>query len=130
MQVVDHQHVDAAQRLLEGQRRLRLQRRHEAVHELLGGEIKHLALAARVAGPRHRLQQMGLAEADAGVDVKRIEHHGVAATALGHLTRGGMRQRIGPADDKASESQARIERRAAQRVMTGGDRRGRGRGGR
>ena len=63
LQVVDHQHVDAAQRLLEGERRLRAQRRDEAVHELLGGEIEHLAVGAVVAGPGGRLQQMRLAEA-------------------------------------------------------------------
>ena len=126
LQIVDHQHVDAAQRFLEGQRGLRLQRGDEAVHEFLGGEIQHLALAAGIAGPGHRLQQMGLAEADAGMDVERVEHHAVAAAAFGDLARGGMRQRVGAADHEASEGQARIERRAAERVMAGGYRRGRG----
>ena len=79
LQVVDHQHVDAAQRLLEGERRLGAQRRDEAVHELFGGEVEHLALGAVVAGPGGRLQQMRLAEADAGVDVERVEHHRLAA---------------------------------------------------
>jgi hypothetical protein len=67
LQVVDHEHIDAAQRFLERQRGLRFQRRDEAVHELLGGEVKHLAFAARITGPRHRLQQMGFAKSDAGV---------------------------------------------------------------
>ncbi len=126
LQIVDHEHVDAAQCLLERQRCLRFERGDEAVHELLGGEIKHLALGARVAGPCHRLQQMGFAEADAGVDVERIEHHGIAAPAFGDLTRGGVRQRVGAADHETCECQARIERRAAQRIMAGGHRRGRG----
>ena len=34
--------VDAAQRFLEGERRLRLQRGDEAVHEFFGGEIRTL----------------------------------------------------------------------------------------
>ena len=44
LQIVDHQHVNAAQRFLEGERRLRLERGDEAVHEFFGGEIQHLAL--------------------------------------------------------------------------------------
>ncbi len=44
LQVVDHEHVDAAQRFLEGKRGLVLQRGDEAVHELLGGEIEHAAI--------------------------------------------------------------------------------------
>ena len=64
---------------------------------------------------------------DTGVDIERVEHHGIAAPALGDLTRRRMRQRVGTADDKARKGQARIERRAAERVMIGGDWRGRGR---
>ena len=127
LQIVDHEHVDAAQRFLERQRRLRLQRGDEAVHELLGGEIEHLALAAGIAGPRHRLQQMGFAEADAGVNVERVEHHGIAAASFGDLARGRMGQRVGAADHEACKGQARVERRAAERIMAGGNRRGRGR---
>ena len=112
-----------AQRVLECERVLRPQRGHEAVHELFGGEIKHLALGARVAGPGERLQQMRLAEPDAGMDVERIEHHGVAAPPLRDLFGGGVRERVGAADDEGLEGQARIERRAAESVMHGRDRR-------
>ncbi len=66
-------------RFLVGDRLLALQRRDEAVHEAFGGEVQHLAVAVGVAGPGDRLQQMRLAEADAGMDVERIEHHEVAA---------------------------------------------------
>ena len=127
LQIVDHQHVDAAQRLLECQRGLRLEGRNEAVHEFLGGEIKHLAFAAGVAGPCHRLQQMGFAETNAGVDIERIEHHAVAAPAFRDLACRRMRQRVGAADDETAEGQARIERRTAERVMAGRYRRDRGR---
>jgi hypothetical protein len=85
LQVVDHQHVDAAQRLLEGERRLRLQRRDEAVHEFLGGEIEHLALAAPNCRPRSPPAADGFCRADAGVDVERVEHHGIAAAAFRDL---------------------------------------------
>ena len=127
LQIVDHQHVDAAQRLLEGERGLRLQRGDEAVHEFFGGEVEHLALAARIAGPGDGLQQMGLAEPDAGMNVERVEHHGIAAPPFRDLARRGMGQRVGAADDEASEGQSRIERRAAERVMAGGNRCDRGR---
>ncbi len=69
---------------------------------------------------------MGFAKPDAGVDVKRIEHHGIAAPPLRDLARRGVGQRVGAADDETSECQARIERRAAERVMAGGHRRDRG----
>ncbi|MGY2931520.1 hypothetical protein ACVWZ6_001122 [Bradyrhizobium sp. GM6.1] len=70
---------------------------------------------------------MRLAEADTRMDVERIEHDGIAATTLGDLTRSRMRQRVGTADDEARKRQARIERRAAECIMIGRDRRGRGR---
>jgi hypothetical protein len=69
---------------------------------------------------------MGFAKPDAGVDVERVEHHAVAAPSLSDLTRCGVGQRVGAADDETSEGQARIERRAAERVMVGGHRRDRG----
>ena len=70
---------------------------------------------------------MRLAEPDAGMDVERVEHHGIAAASFGDLTCCGMRQRVGAADDEACKGQARIERRAAERIMIGGDWRGRSR---
>src|SRR5664279_4962718 len=96
---------------------LRAQRRDEAVHEFLGGEIEHLALACGISGPGDRLEQMRLAEADAGMDVERIEHHRVATLAGGHLLGGGLRKRVGAADHEGLEGQAGIERRAAERLM-------------
>ena len=117
LQVVDHQHVDAAQRFLEGDRGLRLERRHEAVHEFLGGQIQHLALGDAVAGPRDRLQQMRLAEAHAGMDVERVEHHRLAAPRQGDLLRCRMGERVGAADRESIEHQPRIERRATERIM-------------
>ena len=65
---------------------------------------------------------MGLAEADAGVNVERIEHHRIATTSFGDLARRRVRQRVGAADDKACKGQARIERRAAERIVIGGNR--------
>ena len=123
LQIVDHQHVDAAQRLLERERRLGAQRRDEPVHELLGREVEHLAVGALVAGPGDGLEQVGLAETDAGMDVERIEHHRLATARRRHLFRRGMRQRVGAADDEAFECQPQVERRTAERVVPAGNRR-------
>ena len=54
------------------------------------------------------------------MDVERIEHHRVAALAGGHLLGGGLRQRVGAADHEGVEGQARVERRAAERLVPGG----------
>jgi hypothetical protein len=91
--------------------------RNEAVHEFLGGEIQNLALAHGVPGPGDRLQQVRLAEPDAGMDVKRIEHHRVAALGGGHLLGGGLGERVGAADHEGLEGQPGVERRAAERLM-------------
>jgi hypothetical protein len=60
---------------------------------------------------------VGLAQADAGMDVEWIEHHRIAATRGRDLLGGRVRERVGVADRKRLESQARIERRAAERLV-------------
>ena len=70
---------------------------------------------------------MGFAEADAGVNVERVEHHGIAAASFSDLARGRMGQRVGAADHEACKGQARVEWRAAERIMAGGYRRRRSR---
>ena len=96
---------------------MRAQGRHKAVHELLGGEIENFALTCGISRPGDGLQQMRLAQADAGMDVQWIEHHRVAAPGGRHLLGGGMGQRIGAADHEAVEAQAGVEWRAAERLM-------------
>ena len=103
LQIVDDQDVDAAQRLLERHRGLAAQRRHEAVHEPLGREVEHLAVGLGVAGPRDRLQQMRLAEADAGMDEQRVEHHRIVAARDRDLLGGRVRERVGAPDDERVE---------------------------
>src|SRR5262249_12689910 len=63
---------------------------------------------------------MRLAEPDAGVDVQRIEHHGVAALGAGDLLGGRVSESIRSADDKGVERQARIEWGSAKRLMHAG----------
>jgi hypothetical protein len=122
LEVVDHQDIDGAQRVLECDRILGPQGGHEAIHELLGGEVQHLALGAGIARPSQRLQQMRLAEANSGMDVEWVEHDHVAAPRLGDLLGGGVRQRVGASDHEGLEGQARVERRAAERLVHGRDR--------
>ncbi len=73
LRVVEDQEVDRPQPLLEGDRGLRLQRRHEAVHELLGRQIDRRSALCGRGCVRHRLQQVGLAEADRRMEEQRAE---------------------------------------------------------
>ena len=71
LHVVDDEQVDAAQALLEGERRLRLQGGDEAVHEAVGREIDHPApLRAHLVADG--MQKMRLAEADARMEIERV----------------------------------------------------------
>ena len=56
LEVIDHQNVDGAQRILEGECILRPQRGDKAVHEPLSGKIKHLSLGRAVSSPGDRLK--------------------------------------------------------------------------
>ena len=61
-----------------------LQRRDEAEHEVLGGEVEHLPARLRQPrGARRRLQEVGLAAPDAGMDVERVELRRLARRGLG-----------------------------------------------
>ena len=110
LQVVDHQDADTTERFLEGESGLRAERRYKAVHELLGREVEYLALACCISRPGDSLQKVRLAEADAGMNIQRIEHHGVAALRARDLFRRGMRERIRAADDEKVEGQAWVKR--------------------
>ena len=74
LHVVDQQNVDLAQLVLEGESIARPQGLHEARHEPLGGEIEDLRLGLPLLHvPGNRVQQMGLAQADAAVNEERVE---------------------------------------------------------
>src|SRR5215217_8516555 len=117
LQIVNDEHVDASQRLLEGEGGLRFQRRHETVHEFLGGEVEDASIRNAVAGPRDRLQQMGLAEPDAGMDVEWVEHHRFAAPRQSDLLGRRMSECVRASDHECIESEPRVERRTAERLM-------------
>ena len=59
------------------------------------------------------VQEVGLAEADAGVEVERIVER-LAALVPGDAVGGGMGERVRAADDEALEGETRIERRAGE----------------
>ena len=110
LDVVDHQHVDRAEHLLEAHGVLEAQRLDELVHELLGREVDHLARRVLAADlPGDRVHQVGLAEPDAAVEEQRVERRrGELGDALG----GGERELVGLADDEVLEGAARVERGA------------------
>ena len=110
LHVIDHQHVDRAELLLEGHDVLLPQRADELVHELLGREIDHPALRrALLDMPGDGMHQMGLAEPDPAIEEQRVEGHGAR---LGDALRCGMGELVRLADDEILEGEARIERRA------------------
>ena len=116
LQVVDHQHVDAAEVLLELHRRLAADGGDEAVHELLG---RHVGDRDRVAGavrqfPGDGVHQVGLAQADAAIQEQRIEAG--AGRTFGHAARAGVGKLVRLADDETFEREARIERRGEIRT--------------
>ena len=57
------------------------------------------------------------------MNVERVEHHRIAPPRRRHLLGRRMGERIGAADRERFEGQARIERRAAERLMGARDRR-------
>ena len=117
LDVVDHQHVGRAEQLLEPQGVPAAQRLDELIHELLGGQVHHLARGVLAADlPGDGVHQVGLAEPDAAVKEQRVERRdGQLGDALGR--REGELVRL--ADDEVLERAARIKRGADLRV--GGD---------
>jgi hypothetical protein len=113
LHVVDHQHVDRAELLLERDGVLEAQCLHELVHELLGGEVDH--------PPRRRvppdlpcdgMHQMRLAEADAAIEEQRVERRAAAGRRRFRDAAGrGVGELVRLADDKILEGEARVERR-------------------
>jgi hypothetical protein len=70
LEVVDQQHVDGLEIVLEGDGVAVLQGGDEMVHEALRGEIEHLDVGAGLAdAPRDGVEQVGLALARRGMDV-------------------------------------------------------------
>ena len=90
LHIIHHQHVDRAEQFLEIHDLLVAQGLHEAIHELLGGQIQHAQMRlARLKFMRNRVHQVGFAQTDAAVKEQRVE--GDRAT-FGHTAGGGMGQ--------------------------------------
>ena len=86
LHVVDHQHVDRAELLLEGHGVLVAQRADELVHELFGRQVDDPAARLALADvPGDGVHQVGLAEPDAAIEEQRVERHASA-----------LRRRAGP----------------------------------
>jgi hypothetical protein len=103
LHVIDHQHVDGPEHLLEADRVLFAQRADEAVHELLGRQIQDVGLGeVRLKLPRDGVHQVRLAQAHAAIEEERVERDIVA---FGDAARGGMGQFVGLADDEGLEGE-------------------------
>ncbi len=117
LHVVDHQHVDGAELLLEGDRVLVPERPDELVHELLGREVDDRARGVALADvPGDGVHEMGLAEADAAIEEERVERHRVR---FGDAPGCGMGELVRLADHEVLEGEARIERGGEARAHVG-----------
>ena len=122
LRVVENEEVNCSQPLLEGDRGLGLERGDETVHESLGGQIDDRAPLAR-GGMRDPLEEMGLAEADRRMDVKRTKGGRPAPVVVGHALGGVKGEFVRPPDLEGREGQPPIEGRAGQSIAKGGRRR-------
>ena len=111
LDVVNDQHVDGAELFLEGDRRLRLQRGDEAIHEFLGCQIDDPA-TGHAGAMRDRLKQMRLAQANGGVEIKRIVDGLRFRRRAGNAFCRRMSQLVGLADNEIREGETAIQRRA------------------
>ncbi len=117
LHVVDEEEIDGAKLLLERRGVAGLESLREAVHETLRRQVQHLCVRiARLHFPRHRMQEMRLAHADASVNIKRIVLQRLIGRAFGDLKRGGVRQPVRRADHEGLEGIARVERRALESI--------------
>ncbi len=115
LHVVDHQHVDRAEQLLEAHDLAFAKRLHEAVHELLGREVKHPKLG--VPGlklVRDGVHQMGLAQPDTTIKEQRVERD---RPTFCHAPGSGMGKLVRFAHDKAVKRETGIESGALEFVV-------------
>ena len=112
LQVIDHQHIDAAKLFLELHRRLAADCGDEAIHEFFGRHVSDRDRLRAVLAPQFPgdgMHQVGLAQADAAVQEQRIEAD--ARRLFGDAARAGIGKLIGLADDEVIEREPRIEHR-------------------
>ena len=121
LDIVDHQHVDAAELLLERHRVLETQRTNELIHELFGGKVDHAPIRlAHPEMPRDRVHEVRLAQTHAAIEEQRVEGDLIG---LGHPAGRCVRELVRLADDEILEREARVERRAEGVAVIGGHRR-------
>ena len=107
LDVVDHQHVNRAKLVLEGDRVLGPERAHELVHEFFGRQIDDPALGIAGANfPSNGMHQVGLAKAHGPIKEQRIEWH---AAGFGDAPGGGVGQLVRLADHEVLEGEPSVQ---------------------
>ena len=102
--------------LLQRERAVVADRGSEAPHEVFGGQINDARTRTITDGfVGDRLQQVGLAEADRGMNVKRVEAHGVRR-GLGNGLGSGESNAVRRAFNEGIEGVALVKRRADART--------------
>jgi hypothetical protein len=107
LDVIDQQHVGAAQAFLEGGGRTVLHGAHEGRQEAFGGQIDDLRIRAQALGlPGDGVQQVGLAVAIGAAEEDRVE---MAVGPAGGLAGDGQGEGIALALDEAVEGQTVLQ---------------------
>ena len=95
LQIINQQHVDGLEIVLERQGIAHLQRRHEVVHEAFRGDVKHLPVRVQIAdAPSNGVDQVGFAEAGRRMNKQRVEAHRCAGAGLCDAHGGRMGQGV------------------------------------
>ena len=85
-EIVDQQHVDVAEPLLEGQRIGRAKRFDELIAEAFSRQIKHLRVrCALLHFPGNGVKKMAFAEAHGRVNIERVVSGSVRQNRFGNL---------------------------------------------
>ncbi len=111
LDVIDQQHVDAAEAIAETHHLVVLDGVDHLVGEFFGGEIDDGAVRlTQLDLMANRLHQMGLAHSDAAIEEERIV---CLAGSRGDGESGGMGELVSAANDEAAEGVTRVELRRA-----------------
>jgi hypothetical protein len=102
LRIVKDEKVDPSQPLLEGDRRLRLERGDEAVHKFFRGQIDNRTPLLS-CGMGDGLQKMGLAEADGRMQVERTKGRRPAPVGVGDALHSVKSEFIRPSNLESRE---------------------------
>ena len=111
LEVVDQQHIDGIELVLEGQGITLPQGLNEAIHEALCRQHEHTAAGARgLDALGHGIEEMAFAKSRCGVNEKRVKAQSGTGLCLGDPAGCGMGQLVGGPNHKTVKGLSLIQR--------------------